>query len=44
MLTYESNDLDKIQNEATSIVTGASYLASISSLLTETSWQTLGSR
>ena len=41
---YESNDLDKIQNEAARIVTGATKLASIGSLHTETGWETLGSR
>ena len=33
---YESNELDKIQNEVTRIVTGATKLASIDSLHTET--------
>ena len=41
---YESNYSDKIQNEAARIVTGATKLASIDSLLTETGWETLGSR
>ena len=41
---YESNELDKIQNEAASIVNGATKLASIDSLHTETGWETLGSR
>ena len=41
---YESNDLDKIENEANRIVTGATKLASIDSLHTETGWETLGSR
>ena len=41
---YESNELDKIQNEAARIVTGATKLASIDSLYTETGWKTLGSR
>ena len=40
----ESNELDKIQNEAARIVTGATKLASIDSLYTETGWETLGSR
>ena len=45
MLTlYESNELDKIQNEAARIVTGSTKLASIDSLYTETGWETLGSR
>ena len=34
----------KIQNEAARIVTGATKLASIDSLHTETGWETLGSR
>ena len=37
-------ELDKIQNEAARIVTGATKLASIDSLHTETGWETLGSR
>ena len=41
---YESNELDKVQNEAARIVTGATKLASIDSLHTETGWETLGSR
>ena len=41
---YESNDLEKIQNEAARIVTGATKLVSINSLLTETGWETLESR
>ena len=41
---YESNELDKIQHEAARIVTGATKLASIDSLHTETGWETLGSR
>ena len=41
---YESNELDNIQNEAARIVTGATKLASIDSLHTETGWETLGSR
>ena len=40
----ESNKLDKIQNEAARIVSGATKLASIDSLYTETGWNTLGSR
>ena len=43
-IQYESNELDKIQNEATRIVTGATKLAFIDSLHTETDWDTLGSR
>ena len=41
---YESNELDKIQNEAARIVTGATKLATIDTLLTETGLETLGSR
>ena len=42
---YESNELDKIQNEdARIVVTGATKLASIDSLHTETGWEALGSR
>ena len=41
---YESNGLDKIQKEAARIVTGATKLASIDSLHTETGCETLGSR
>ena len=41
---YESNELEKIQNEAARIVTGAMKLVSINSLLLETGWETLASR
>ena len=41
---YESNELEKIQNEAARIVTGATKLVSINSLLLETGWETLFSR
>ena len=42
---YESNELEKkIQNEAARIVTGATKLVSIISLLLETGWETLSSR
>ena len=41
---YESNELEKIQNEAARIVTGATKLVSINSLLTETGWETLALR
>ena len=41
---YEVNDLEKIQNEAARIVTSATKLASINSLLSETGWETLSSR
>ena len=37
---YESNELEKIQHEAARIVTGATKLISISSLLSETGWET----
>ena len=38
---YESNELEKIQNEAARIVTGTPKLVSINSLLSETGWETL---
>ena len=41
---HEVNDLEKIQNEAAHIVTGATKLASINSLLSETGWEILSSR
>lgn len=41
---YEVNDLEKIQNEAARIVSGATKLVSINSLLLETGWETLSSR
>ena len=41
---YESNELEKIQNEAARIVTGATKLVSISSLLSETGWEPLALR
>ena len=41
---YESDDLEKIQNEAARIVTGATKLVSINSLKSETGWETLESR
>ena len=41
---YESNELEKNQNEAARIVTGATRLTSIESLLTETGWETLSAR
>ena len=41
---YEVNDLEKIQNEAARIVSGATQLVSINSLLLETGWETLSSR
>ena len=37
---YESNELEKIQNEAARIVKGATKLVSINSLLLETGWET----
>lgn len=41
---YEANELEKIQNEAARIVTGSTKLVSISSLLSETGWETLSAR
>ena len=41
---YEINDLEKIQNEAARIVTGATKLVSINSLIQETGWETLLNR
>ena len=41
---YESNELDKIQNETARTVSGATKLVSIVSLHTETGWETMGSR
>ena len=38
---YEVNDFEKIQNEAARVVTGATKLASINSLLSETGWETI---
>ena len=43
-IQYESNELEKIQNEAARIVTGATKLVSLHSLYTETSWESLISR
>ena len=43
-MQYESNELEKIQNEAARIVTGTTKLVSINSLLSETGWETLSSR
>ena len=40
----EANDLEKNQNEAAHIVTGATKLASIQSLLSNTGWESLTSR
>ena len=40
----EANELEKIQNEAARIVTGATKLASIQSLLSDTGWESLISR
>lgn len=42
--TQESNELDKIQNEAARIVTGATKLISINNLYQETGWELLSSR
>ena len=41
---YESNELENIQHEAARIVTGATKLVSISSLLSETGWKPLALR
>ena len=41
---YESNELEKIQNEAARIVIGATKLVSIKPLLLETGWKILSSR
>ena len=41
---YESNDLEKIQNEAARIVTGATKLISLQSLYIETGWESLASK
>ena len=41
---YESNKLEKNQNEAACIVTGATKLVSTNALLTETRWEALSSR
>ena len=41
---HEVNDLEKIQNEAARIVSGATKLVSINSLSLETGWETLSSR
>ena len=40
---YEVNELEKIQNEAARIVTGATKLVSIDSLSHETGWETVKS-
>ena len=41
---YEVNELEKIQNEAARIVTGATKLVSNNSLLLEVGWESLSSR
>ena len=41
---YEVNELDKIQNEAARVVTGATKLVSINFLHLETGWEPLASR
>ena len=41
---YQKNELDKIQNEATRIATGATKLVSLDALYKETQWDTLGKR
>ena len=40
----EANDLENVRNEAARIVTGATKLASIQSLLPDTGWESLTSR
>ena len=40
----ETNELEKNQNEAARIVTGATKLASVQSLLSDTGWRSLTSR
>ena len=44
IILIKSDDLDKILNEAVRIVAGATKLASINYLNTETALETLGSR
>ena len=41
---FEKSELDKIQNEAARIVTGATKLVSIQNLNNETCWESLSSR
>ena len=41
---YEANELEKIQNEAARIVTGATKLVSIHALLSDVGWESLSSR
>ena len=41
---YEANELEKIQNEAARIVTGATKLVSIHALLSHVGWESLSSR
>ena len=41
---YEKRELDKIQNEAARIVTGATKLVSLNTLYSETRWETLEQR
>ena len=41
---YQKNKLDKIQNEAARIATGATKLVSLDALYKETQWDTLGKR
>ena len=41
---YEANELEKIQNEAARIVTGATKLVSINKLMNETGWESLSTR
>ena len=44
IIAHDMTQMNKIQNEAARIVTGAAKLASIVSLHTEIGWETLGSR
>ena len=41
---YEINELEKIQNEAARIVTGASTLVSIETVLRETGWENISKK
>ena len=41
---YESDELEKIQNEAARIVTGATKLVSLQSLYIDTGWENLAAR
>ena len=41
---YDINNIEKSQNDATSIVTGATKLVSVNFLIQETGWETLSNR